>query len=170
MKPSWLPWREIFSWKVKSPRWRPWNGLRPWFRAQRDRERRRVREDSSVIRCMNFLTMSGALEMRQRPTEAVQPPHHQRVARLQRLQHQPQLRTIGPRTTRDVGPYLPTPRSAQSVVLQRDVLPSGRDPRIAQKCAHKPGLSHNSPTRRFVTHQFRTRVMRHPSLACRSRL
>src|ERR1035437_8658710 len=61
MRPSWLPWREIFSWKAKSPCWRPWNGLRPWFRAQRDREMHRGRADSSVIRFMNFLTMSGAL-------------------------------------------------------------------------------------------------------------
>jgi hypothetical protein len=48
-------------------------------------------------------------------------------------------------------------------------LPSGRDPRITQKCAHKPGPSHNSPTRRFMRHQFRTRVSRHPPRACRSR-
>src|SRR5680860_1089075 len=61
MRPSWRPWREIFSCKAKSPCWRPWNGLRPWFRAQRDREMHSLREDSSVIRCMNFPTMSGAL-------------------------------------------------------------------------------------------------------------
>ena len=49
----------IISCKVKSPCWRPWNRLRPWFRAQQDREMHR--EYSSFIRCTNFLPMSGAL-------------------------------------------------------------------------------------------------------------
>jgi len=56
---------------------------------------------------------------------------------------------------------------AESVVLQRSFLFRGRDPGVAQKYAHKPGLSHNSPTSRSVTHLFRTPVLRHTYRACR---
>ncbi len=46
---------------AKSSCWGPWNSLRPSFRAQRDNETHILRDDSSVIRRMNFLTMSGVL-------------------------------------------------------------------------------------------------------------
>ena len=51
----------------------------------------------------------GLDQVRQRPTQPVQPPHHQRVPRPQLIEHRRQLRTVGPGTAGGVRPDPGTP-------------------------------------------------------------
>jgi len=102
-------------------------------------------------------------QMRQRPTQPVQPPHHQRVPRPQLIEQHRQLRAVGPSTAGGVRPDPPTPRGPQRVLLQRRGLLRGGHPRIAQKFAHDQALLHNPPTSLPVTHRFRTVLLQHPA-------
>jgi len=88
----------------------------------------------------------GLDQMRQRPTQPVQPPHHQRLPRPQLTSRRPSARPLATR------------RSA----------PRGH-PRVTQKFAHDHALLHNPPTSVPMTHRFRTVLLQHPAvpLTCR---
>jgi len=107
--------------------------------------------------------------MRQRPTQPVQPPHHQRVPRPQVIEHRRQLRAVGPSSAGGVRPNPGTPRGPQRVLLQHRGLLRGGPPSRSPKLAHDHALLHNPPTSRSVTHRFRTVLLQHSAapLTCR---
>jgi len=105
----------------------------------------------------------GLDQVRQRPTQPVQPPHHQRVPRPQLIEQRHPLRAVGSSSAGGVRPDPLTSRGPQRVLLQRRGLLSGGHPRIAQKLAHDHALLHNPPTSHPVTHRFRTVLLQHPA-------
>ena len=113
----------------------------------------------------------------QRAAQPVQPPHHERVARAQRLQHPIQLRALLANTGDVIGEHPPAPGRAQRVALQvcvgaarhparlrdRHVLsaqiaalrmatgrgpsPRGRDRCVPARRAEGPGMGHRRRAR-----------------------
>lgn len=72
-------------------------------------------------------------QMAQRSTQAIQPPHDQRVALAKVLKQPRQLGPLVQRAARGIAEDPPTARGAQRVVLQAELLLARRDPRVPEQ-------------------------------------
>jgi hypothetical protein len=75
-------------------------------------------------------------QMTQRATEAIQPPHDQRVAFAQVVKQPRELGPLVQRATRGVAEDPQTASGGQRVVLQAELLLARRDPCVAQQRPH----------------------------------